>query len=68
MLGSGLIQTLQTFVTGPVAYALAAFGAVKLGASMMSGEHRGHGAGAALIGSALALWSLRFVTFIQGQS
>lgn len=68
MPGAGLIQTLQAFVAGPVAYLLAVWGLVKFGGSLLSGEHRGHGAAAVIVGIAVALWSLRFVTFVQGQS
>ena len=68
MPGTGLIATLQAFVAGPVAYFLAAWGIIKFGGAMLSGEHRGHGAGAAMIGVSLCLWCLRFVSFVQSQS
>jgi len=69
MPGAGLISTIQAFLAGPVAILLCVFGCIKVGGAMMSGENRGHyGAGAALIGMAIALWALRWVTFVQSQS
>jgi type IV secretory pathway VirB2 component (pilin) len=67
--GAGLIQTLQTFITGPLALFLCIAGLIVAGSAYLFGEgHQRSKIGHVVLGATLILWVVRWVTFIQTQS
>lgn len=69
MPGAGLIQTFQTFATGPLALFLCILGLIIAGGVYLFGQAHQHSRiGHVVLGMTMILWAVRWVTFIQTQS